>query len=156
MLKMGKPLLDLIYPVGSIYMSLKSSNPGVLFGGTWQQIKGRFLLGTGIPDDNANTWWGTDLTYNGTDKYSQYAGETGGSSRHTLTIDETPSHNHPTTMKFNGGGGTAEYSVMWNHGDWQGPYDSGLGAISIGNTGGDQAHNNMPPYLAVYMWQRTA
>lgn len=70
-------ITDLVYPIGSIYMSVNSTNPGTLFAGTtWEQLKDRFLLGAG-------------------DTYS--AGDTGGSASHTLTMDEMPSHNHTFT-----------------------------------------------------------
>lgn len=69
-------IVNLIYPVGSIYMSVASASPATLFGGTWEQLKDRFLLGAG-------------------DTYT--AGDTGGSASHTLTTDEMPSHNHTFT-----------------------------------------------------------
>lgn len=69
-------VLDLVYPVGSIYMSVASASPAILFGGTWEQLKDRFLLGAG-------------------DTYT--AGDTGGSASHTLTTDEMPSHSHTFT-----------------------------------------------------------
>lgn len=72
----GSLVVDLIYPVGSIYMSVASASPATLFGGTWEQLKDRFLLGAG-------------------DSYT--AGDTGGSASHTLTTDEMPSHNHTFT-----------------------------------------------------------
>lgn len=91
------------YPVGSIYLSVTDVDPSSLFGGTWERIGGRFLLGA-------------DSTY--------AAGSTGGEASHQLTTAEMPSHNHALD----------NYNV----------------------TGGNQPHNNMPPYLAVFMWQRTA
>lgn len=69
-------IVNLIYPVGSIYMSVASASPATLFGGTWEQLKDRFLLGAG-------------------DTYTE--GDTGGSASHTLTTDEMPSHNHTFT-----------------------------------------------------------
>ena len=66
-------MLDNVWPVGSIYMSVNSTNPGTLFGGTWQRLKDRFLLGAG-------------------DTYA--AGSQGGEATHTLTIDEMPAHSH--------------------------------------------------------------
>lgn len=70
-------IADLVYPIGSIYMSANSIDPGTLFAGTtWEQLKDRFLLGAG-------------------DTYT--AGDTGGSASHTLTTDEMPSHNHTFT-----------------------------------------------------------
>ena len=66
-------MLDNVYPVGSIYMSVNNTNPSTLFGGTWQQIQDRFLLAAGA-------------TY--------AAGATGGEATHTLTTDEMPAHSH--------------------------------------------------------------
>lgn len=65
------------YPVGSIYMSVNSTSPASLFGGTWQQIKDRFLMCAGS-------------TYK--------AGGTGGEASHTLTVKEMPSHSHDVSM----------------------------------------------------------
>ena len=122
---------DKIYPVGSIYMNLNSVDPSTLFGGTWEQILGKFLLaaydGGGYP-----------------------SGSTGGESAHKLTIDEMPSHTHNVGGTYyptqNGGSG---YSL--------GLQSATDGAVSTSmSTGGGQSHNNMPPYLAVYMWKRTA
>ena len=71
MIKLGKGALNAIYPIGSIYMSMNGTNPSQLFGGTWEQIIGRFL-------------WATNST----------PGLTGGSKNHTLTVEEMPTHTH--------------------------------------------------------------
>ena len=121
--------LDVIYPIGSIYMSINNTDPANLFGGEWEQIKDTFLLSAG------NTYT---------------AGNTGGEAEHTLTEDEMPNHSHKLNIYVNATGGS-----------------SGGGQVSFANTrsgtnynaialGGDQPHNNMPPYLVVYMWKRTA
>ena len=127
-------LANKLYPVGSIYMSVNATNPAALFGGTWEQIKDRFLLAAG-------------------DTYA--AGATGGEATHTLTTDEMPSHTHSPLIFGNndalginnGGYGTVRLNC-----------ESGASSsnISTAATGGSQPHNNMPPYLAVYMWKRTA
>lgn len=119
------------FPVGSIYLSVNNINPGTIFGGTWVQIKDRFLLGAGS-------------TYT--------AGKTGGSATHTLTINEMPTHNH-----------------NYNTGRWYWAETAGGGEVvssqsetsymftrTTSDTGGGKAHNNMPPYLVVYIWKRTA
>ena len=72
----GAPLLNLVYPVGSIYWSSKNTNPGTLFGGTWTQIKDKFILTAG-------------------DYYSN--GATGGAATVTLTVSNMPSHSHSFT-----------------------------------------------------------
>lgn len=126
-------LLD-VYPVGSIYMSVNATSPATLFGGTWERIKDTFLLSAG-------------------DTYS--AGDTGGEATHTLTVNEMPTHYHEglywgdfsVPLALNSGG----LPLRLSH--------TGSGADNgfwTGKTGGGQAHNNMPPYLAVYVWKRTA
>lgn len=127
----GENILSKVYPVGSIYMSLSSTDPKTLFGGTWERLKDRFLLAAG-------------------DKYS--VGATGGEATHTLTKDEMPSHNHYAAVS----GGTDSYgqnrtAISSFTIKTQGYSDSS----TIFSTGGGNAHNNMPPYLAVYMWKRT-
>lgn len=121
-------LLNLIYPVGSIYMSVNNTNPANLFGGKWNQIKDRFLLSAG-------------------DTYT--AGSTGGEAKHTLTIAEIPSHSHKTWL-----GTAGESQETLSTGDRVEHNWGATGALEA--TGGGQPHNNMPPYLAVYMWKRTA
>lgn len=125
-------VLDKVYPVGSIYMSVNSTNPKTLFGGTWVQIKDRFLLAAGT-------------TYK--------AGATGGEAAHTLTASEMPSHNHAV---YYPNAGAADHSAPGNYPD--GPSDSTYYAIGsyTSSAGGGTAHNNMPPYLSVYVWKRTA
>lgn len=118
---------NMIYPIGSIYMSVNNTNPSTLFGGTWEQIKDRFLLACGT---------------------SYTAGATGGEATHKLTINEMPSHSHGLKYDNIGASGTAR-SVIAKAGD-----KTSIGCIT--NTGGGTAHNNMPPYLAVYVWKRTA
>lgn len=127
-------LLDVVYPVGSIYMSANSTSPATLFGGTWERIQDRFLLAAGS-------------TY--------AAGSTGGASAVTLTTDQIPSHSHSISSAIGWpvNANAAEHLVEnWGHSAW--PKVPQI--TSTGNAGGGKAHNNMPPYLAVYMWKRTA
>lgn len=117
------------YPVGAIYLSVTEVDPSSLFGGTWKRIGGRFLLGA-------------DSTY--------AAGSTGGEAAHQLTTAEMPSHNHALD-NYNVTGGTTSFMTVQAN-DKRG-YSGNVNTLY---TGGNQPHNNMPPYLAVYMWQRTA
>lgn len=117
-------IADMIYPVGSIYMSVNSTSPATLFGGTWERIKDTFLLAAG-------------------DTYE--AGGTGGEAEHTLTVNEMPTHSH-TYMHYQSNGSVTEYSPSWT--------SQKSAAKSTSQAGGGQAHNNMPPYLAVYIWRR--
>lgn len=138
--------IDDIYPIGSIYMSANDVDPSALFSGTiWEQIKERFLFGTG----DSEGWGGTKL---------YPVGATGGETTHTLTESEMPSHTHTfatggralaidtttaeTTSGFTSGGGL-----------WAG---NNKRRSAINETGGGQSHNNMPPYLVVSIWKRTA
>ena len=127
-------LLSKTYPIGAIYLSASSTSPAELFGGTWERLKDRFLLAAG-------------------DSYT--AGSTGGEAKHTLTGDEMPSHLHTGSKNFldgaTMGGSQSNRGVFCVGGGWDiSRYDM------TGKTGGGQPHNNMPPYLAVYMWKRVA
>lgn len=124
-------ILDNVYPVGSIYMSVNSTNPKNLFGGTWEQIQGKFLLGM-------------DSSYP--------AGSTGGEATHKLTQGEMPKHNHPIYYPNGGGpdeGAALGFPEVGSKNTWW--------AVSCltGVAGDNEAHNNMPPYLSVYIWKRT-
>ena len=142
--------VDLIYPVGSIYMSVNATNPKELFGGTWERIQGRFLLGA-------------------SDGYA--AGSQGGEATHKLTTSEIPYHDHiigqagntskilPTQIAVNDSS-QSEY-VTTLQGGASGWYKSSVawdGRIATRNQTSPygHSHNNMPPYLAVYIWKRTA
>lgn len=128
------------HPIGSIYMSMNSNSPASLFGGTWEQLKDRFLLSAG-------------------DTYM--AGSTGGEASHVLTVDEMPAHNH-ALLKGQGTddnpGGKAQAKPDRSFGYADAKYDNKFYWQSYTfYTGGDSvSHNNMPPYLAVYVWKRIA
>ena len=127
-------IVDLIYPVGSIYMAVNNTSPATLFGGTWVQIEDTFLLAAGT-------------TYT--------AGDTGGEATHTLTENEMPTHIHK--MQFYTTSGNRNGGYTWTNGTNKGKLsDETLSSAGMDSKGGGQAHNNMPPYLAVYMWKRTA
>lgn len=127
----GKPLLDYLHPVGSIYQSTDATSPADLFGGTWEQVKDVFLLAAG--DSHA-------------------AGSTGGEETHTLTKAEIPDHAH--TLKYTGQSVTEGVNAIRLYQAASNQYNAYSGGQS--SDCGDQAHNNMPPYLAVYTWRRTA
>lgn len=141
-------MLKTVYPVGSIYLSVNSTSPASLFGGTWEQIKGRFLLASGTPSANSDNWFG-----NVTGGWNAGAGSTGGQDYHTLTVSEMPNHNH--TFYLSKGGNTETRTALL---EWTSTAVSNEGwqPWTTDSTGGNAAHNNMPPYLAVYMWKRTA
>lgn len=169
-------LCDKIYPIGSIYISFNTANPSLLFGGTWQQIKDKFLLGVGDSFSLGDT--GGEVSHKLTTSelpshshtYSKSATTSGSTA---LTVNQIPSHNHiigydvrknGTTFADSnslmlGAGGTTKATNMptTNTGSGQGHTHSiSQSNTNTGNTGGNTAHNNMPPYLTVYMWKRTA
>jgi len=117
------------YPVGAIYLSVTDTDPATLFGGTWERIGGRFLLGA-------------DDTYT--------AGSTGGEAEHTLTIDEMPKHNHEID-NLNASGNATPYMTV------QAQDNKGYGGnVQTMFAGGGKPHNNLPPYLTVFMWKRVS
>ena len=147
-------VFDMVYPIGSIYISTNSTNPSLLFGGTWVRFaKGRTLVGV---DDVVGD---PDLTT---------VLKTGGEYFHTLVINEMPSHSH--IPYFNTSWGSrVEYPPIGD--SYIGPQEKGVniayngtstgtyvdpqyGILYNEKSGGGQSHNNMPPYITVYMWQR--
>lgn len=222
-----KDIVDLIYPVGSIYISMNSTNPSTLFGGTWEAFgQGRVLIGAGTGNDGS-----TSLSFT--------AGGTGGEYKHTLSVSEMPSHTHTQnshthsvgahshglnshthsytkatgvaghtlttaempshyhtfgtadrqnnivtgwadyglTMRTGssydiaketssaGGGGSHNHGLNTssaNTGAASGStanssaFNSGSTTATNKNTGGGSSHNNIQPYIVVYMWKRTA
>ena len=146
-----KDIVDLIYPVGSIYISMNSANPSTLFGGTWEAFgQGRVLIGAGTGNDGS-----TSLSFS--------ASTTGGEYRHSLSIEELPSHNHGLEsitgyddMNFINGDGkfhiqNSDTTVGWN-GAVYAQYYYGV----TYNTGSGTSHNNIQPYIVTYMWKRVS
>lgn len=149
-LKISQEILNIIYPVGSVYMSIKDINPGTLFGGTWEQIKDRFLVGAGE---------------------IYIAGQTGGRSLHDhpYKIGYRPYYGALT-----GNDNDAITLYNYRNNSWSsGAKDSTIPESKIINKGLTTSHNatgaakysveahtdtefNIPPYYAVYMWRRTA
>lgn len=124
-------LFDRIYPVGSIYLAYNHVNPGTLFGGTWERIQNAFL-------------WAVDS--------SGIIGQTGGEKTHTLTTSELPTHHHSVSVA-NTASGTLEASNKVRYNSTATSYN---GTVYTGDVGAGQPHNNMPPYIQVSAWRRTA
>lgn len=140
-------LLDKIYPVGSIYISIDSTSPGEYLGGEWEKYEeGKMLLSSST---------------------SRPAGQTGGSEEVSLTTAQLPSHAH--TMNHghavNSGGvaatttsGGSSYLVAGYTGTaypTNMPFSIANYNGSTGSAGSGAAHNNMPPFVSVNMWVRT-
>lgn len=153
-------LIDLIYPIGAIYISATLVNPGTLFGGTWVQIKDKFLLSAG--DDHA-------------------AGAESGKEQYTA--DDMPAHTHtrgtmnitgsqqlPNVYGDNSWPKTSSGALSWSKAS--GWFDDGSNSTcnnvviqlnaangwtgETSQSGLNETATIMPPYLTVYMWKRTA
>jgi len=128
----GTNVLEKVYPVGSVYINASvSTNPATLLGfGTWTAFgAGRVLVGLDSTDTDFDS-----------------AEETGGAKTHTLTTSEIPSHTHTLDTSDNPGG-TGAIEVAGG---------APTSTQTTQSTGGGQAHNNLQPYIVVYMWKRTA
>jgi len=133
--------LDRVYPVGSIYISISSVNPGTHLGGTWVRFgQGRTLVGVDETDTDTIDSFGAVQAI-------------GGAKRHTLNEEEMPSHGHDLESRGNNGSGNNH-----NHSTGQtttSPWAS-YNRVRVVAAGGGMAHNNLPPYITVFMWRRSA
>lgn len=138
-------IFDLIYPVGSIYMSVNSTSPSVLFGGTWERIEERFLLGATTQSEVENTGGSADSTLIG--------------HTHKLPNDHTFIGHHliatGSTVRVASSSTGSNYAYVSNT-----PYSFSLfnETTQTGESGrgGEGEGKNMPPYLIVNIWKRTA
>ena len=123
------------WPVGAMFFAGVSTNPNTLLGGgTWEaRGTGRVLVGIDAGDPDFDT-----------------VGETGGAKTHTLTSAEMPGHVHGELAPTSASSGALKFGIDTNASGSQ------AAGLNTGSTGGGGAHNNMPPYLVVYMWVRTA
>ena len=134
-----KTTLAAVYPVGSIYINAtNSTNPGTLLGfGTWTAFgAGRVPVGIDSSDTDFDT-----------------AEETGGAKTVSLSTSQLPSHTHSISYTESGPGGANINATFF-----AGIENNTAGALShtTGSTGSGSAHNNVQPYIVVYMWKRTA
>ena len=185
------PTFDTIYPVGSIYMSINSTDPSILFGGTWEAIENTFLIAQG------DTYTAGSSGGNATHSHTTDATTTGGTA---LSIANMPAHNHNSrslsgqiiarknnssasflwlpggdsvttngiiTRGRNAGSGAQYDSPSWGGSGYYDTYTinaththdtqgSGTAHTHTQNSTGTSSVSNLPPYLAVYMWKRTA
>lgn len=127
-----KQLFLLMHRVGDIIFSTSDENPSTIYGGTWVAWgKGQVPVGVDTSDSDFNT-----------------VEKTGGEKEHTLTVDEMPSHKHDFGQQF------ATTSIL--SGSYGYYMIAGTQTDVIKNTGGNQPHNNLQPYITCYMWKRTA
>lgn len=138
--KFVSSLFLLMHPVGTLYISGNPTSPASLFGGTWERIKDTFILAAG-------------------DTYA--AGSTGGEAATILGVRHIPAHTHTgitvdNVYYFGWEGGTATGVGFEKFTDGEYWSHSVRDKLTVGYTGGGEAHNNMPPYIAVYVWKRIA
>ena len=136
-----------IYPIGSIYISTTDSTASAVhdrFGGTWvAYATGRTLIGVGTGTDSNST------------SQTFAVNSTGGEYTHKLTIAEMPSHSHQTNGTNTNAYGTNSYGAVFS-GDYQGRIMVTGISVNTTSSGNDNYHNNIQPYITVYMWKRTA
>lgn len=128
------------YPVGAIYISVVSTSPATLFGGTWSAFgAGKVLVGLDSGDTDFDT-----------------VEETGGAKTHTLTSAESgvPAHTHALNTEVYIAGGSSQPSskVVGN----ATTRTTQISAAANSTANASSAHNNVQPYIVVYMWKRTA
>lgn len=127
-----KQLFLLMHRVGDIIFSTSDENPSTIYGGTWVAWgKGQVPVGVDTSDSDFNT-----------------VEKTGGEKEHTLTVGEMPSHKHDFGQQF-----ATTSNLSGEYGYYM---IAGTQTDVIKNTGGNQPHNNLQPYITCYMWKRTA
>lgn len=131
-----KNAINNLFPVGFIIeVDNAEFNPNASWGGTWERLKGRVIVGVDEDDTDFNA-----------------SGKTGGEKEVTLTVDKIPDHIHTVT----GYAGTGQWAIgeIW----FRAAADGGNATKSktTSSTGGGQPHNNMPPYYTAYRWIKTA
>ena len=160
-------IFDLIYPIGSIYMSVNNINPNVLFGGRWEQLKDKFLLGDGDVYENGSTGGSADavvVKHNHTQNphnHTQNAhSHSPGSDRSFMTAPTGSGWNEVAGSNVSGSG--YHYVATSDKKNYN-VYVAGSGNATATNkeatatnkeAGEDGTGKNMPPYLTVYMWKR--
>ena len=131
------------YPIGSIYITTNEQNPSEYIGGEWESYgEGRTIVGAGTGIDENNIQKVFEIN------------QTGGEYQHTLTINEMPSHNHylrKPYVFYNGSLNPTNYGKITAGGRYQNDI-----ANYTDNSGKDQAHNNIQPYITTYMWKRVS
>lgn len=168
-------LLNLVYPIGSVYISVSNIDPSTVLGGTWEQLQDTFLLAAGATYTNGDTGGSDKHTHTYSHTHTTPATTTGS---HILTVAEMPTHGGHLIQ-----GNWAGYGSYWlpnsalNNGAYGWNVESGNEARPVRNNaggGGGHTHDqvatttdsqsasttsevsNMPPYLVVYMWKRVA
>lgn len=163
--EVATPIVLKAYPIGSIYMSVNEVDPSALFGGIWERIRGRFLLGESSTRTPGATGGAEsiNLTVNQLPSHTH----TVPVHTHTATVSKAGKHDHEYNRTKSAAAGTARYTLQAGTGaEKTSTYDAGEhthtvtisngGGGNTGGTGGGKAVSIMPPYLVVHMWKRVA
>lgn len=136
---MQQGLLELVFPVGSTYITQSNTNPNTILNfGTWERLKGKVCIGLDEDDE---------------DEYFDEIGKIGGEKKHTMTLSELVNHDHSASGggKFVEDGGTGS-NIYTSAGE---SYATKIGSSITAKTGGGQSFNVTQPYEVVgYMWIR--
>lgn len=137
-IKIAQEIIDIFYPIGSVYISVNDTDPGTLFGGTWSRIVDGYLFcgSTGYADGRQSNLRNGTIT-----------------ADTTLTIDQMPKHNH--NMADNDSGYYAGWGSRHGWAQASANVTSG-GKFSTDYVGGSKGHNHAIPSTAVAVWKRTA
>ena len=152
-------LFNMIYPVGSIYMSVNNTNPSLLFGGTWEKIEDKFLLASGTTYANGSTGGSADsvvVSHNHTQNSHKHSPQ---SNRKYISVGDGVNWNYSGKIKIRTDGNTPAYYYPHADKDTGGiteDTETGAASPTINSTGEDGTGKNMPPYIAVNIWKRTA
>lgn len=147
-------IIDLIYPVGSPYISFNSTDPSTLFGGTWEQIKDRFLLAAGDTYQAGDTGGSADaVAVSHTHTQAAHSHGTGDSSHKNFPASSATIYNDNADL-MSGSGQAYPYSK--GQSTWANRTTTSSVSPKINSAGESGTGKNMPPYLTVYMWRRTA
>ena len=142
----GYNILLQAYPVGSIYMSVNDIDPGRLFGGAWERIKDRFLLGAGGTYSAGASGGSTAHDHGLENGFAKFGANVGAGftyiDRNENTTSWKPSHYNNGDLRFSEWGYDSDHN-----------YTIAAGVRLGGKTNDTSA---LPPYLAVYMWKRVA
>ena len=161
---------SMVYPVGSIYMSINDTNPSELFGGTWEPIEDTFLLASGSTYAAGDTGGSADAVVVKHNHTQNPHNHTQNAHNHSADTD----HKFVEAHKNANMSLTSKRAMSYTSGNYYYMYSSGTGTINDASvtanktatnqaqtatnqeSGVDGTGKNMPPYLAVYMWQRIA
>ena len=148
-----KEIIDLIYPVGAIYMSVNTVNPSLLFGGEWEQIEDTFLLASGSTYSNGDTGGSADAVVVKHNHTQNSHSHTPSSDRSFMTA---PSGSNWTELQGSNISGSGHHYVATSDTSNYNVYVQGSGSTTATNkeTGVDGTNKNMPPYLTVNVWKR--